>query len=601
MTAVLRHPLESLFGETVDGVRVHWLGLGPPAAWAAQLQVLQAVLDHCPLPLLVVSQVEAGGSYAFALSDSGPGLHHARAAGPGLGLLACEQLALCENTPARPIVVARTLQLHGPGLADPAGVLRPLLDRVAAGEVLEQQVHSLVRTDVAVARLKRLAGQLAGGDRPPRFVRVGPTRSVRTSELAQALTALTDRPVSVDQRTPDVRCEVPVTGAPPDLQAELHLTLRALGLTPHPPTPPRAPMVPAIHPRLLPDNSLAVRTFDVLGRRWLSNQGPNARAFEQRIADRTGAGHVIAVGSGSAALLVAAQALGLTGAAVLPAFTFLATASAVVHAGLTPVFCDIDPHTWTLCPDHLARILAARDDVSLVLPVTTFGVPPDLDRIHALAHRAGARVLHDACHAFGSTRSGQPVLGQPGLHTLSLHATKILSAVEGGLVCTHDAHLAREVRQLANYGFPPGDRRAALPAFNFHFDELRAEVGHHSLDHADTLLAQRAEVARRYRAAAARFQPQVVPAGVVSGFQEVGVCFAQADTQGIAQVVQQLADRGVQARRYFHPPLHEVAALGATASLPATDRVARQVLCLPVHPHMPEREIALVVDALEHL
>ena len=595
------HPLQSSFGPPVDGCALHWLGAVPPCRWAQQLRELQRAIADSPLPVLVVSQSLAGGHYPFVLDATGPALHLAEQPSSGVGLLACEQLALSLSTAARRVVVARTLQLHGPGLVDPAGILRRILRAFDRHKTIDEAVFSLIRTDVAHMQIRQLAEAIAAEHPLAGVQMVGPARSVRTSDIVPALAALLGRPgPPVSGRSPVQRTEVAPTGPAPPLQLELHPTLVALGLHPAEPEPAPTRAVPAIHPRLAPNPQLATRAFDVLSRRQLSNQGPNARRFEERIAQRTGAGHVIAVGSGSAALLLATRALGVQGAAVLPAFTFLATASAVVHAGLTPIFCDIDPHTWTLDTGHLARIVQERSDVGLVLPVTTFGVAPDLTAIEDIAARAGARVLHDACHAFGSKLHGQSVLGRPGLHTLSLHATKVLSAIEGGLVCTHDAALAREVRQLANYGFPPGSRRNALPAFNFHFDELRAEVGHFSLDHADHLLAQRAAIARRYRAAAARFRPQHVPPHSLSGFQEVGVCFPQADQSGIDAVLARLQVLGVQGRRYFHPPLHEIDALG-TAHLPVTDQVARQVLCLPVHPHMPEADIATVVHALEAL
>ena len=561
------------------------------------LQVLGALEDHLKGgPLVVLTDGRAAGDYIGTLAGHGPGTHHATHASPvGLAQLAVEHRALAAARAGRAVRVVRVVDAFGGHEHD---LLDAILDDILHGRSPHPRRVQPIHVADARAALAALLSRPAPS--PPQVELVAGPQPVHTNHIAAHIAALLQRPApSRSLRTPTQSTRVcpshPASG--PGWKARVAEVLEEQGHSVAPQASDQD-VVPAIHPRLQPDRALQGRLFDIVGRRWLSNSGPNARHFEARIAERTGARHVVAVGSGSAALLVAAQALGCTGAAVVPSFTFLATASAVVHCGMEPVFCDIDPRTWTLDTTHLARILDERDDISLILPVTTFGVPPDLTEVNRLAHSAGARVLHDACHSFGSALDGTPVLGLPGLHTLSMHATKILSAVEGGLVCTHDDTLADEVRKRANYGFTKGDRLDSLPAFNFHFDELRAEVAHHSLDHADAALALRAAHAQRLRAAAAGLQVQHIPPNVQTGFQEVGVCIPAGSD--ITHALQKLQARGVQGRRYFHPPLHTMARFAA-GPLEHTDALSRRILCMPIHPWMPEAHVARVEAALRAL
>lgn len=540
-----------------------------------------------------------------------------------------EHLAFAEARRGLPVVITRFFNVYGPHLDRPGSgrVVSRFLGRIQDGLPLElvdggHAIRSFCYVDDAVAGTMRLLEALLDPARRDRVAgrafNIGRRESVTMAELARRMAVLSGHDAGVIdvpgeehfglgfedtlRRVPIVEAiaEAVDFRAHIDLDTGLRRTLDHWGLlAPDALAAPPPPLVHAVHPRLAPDRPLSERLHGVLLGRQLSNRGPRARGFEARLAETLQAEAAVAVSSGSAALLLAARALGVRGAAVLPSFTFLATASAAVHAGLTPVFCDIDPQTWTMDPAHLERILDSRDDVGLVMPVTAFGVPPDLPRIGVLAAQAGAAVLHDGCHAFGSTLGGLPVLGTPGVHALSLHATKILNAVEGGVLLTDDRRLADEVRRLANYGFGPASRRDATPGFNFHFDELHAEIGHFSLDRAPAVLARRREQAGRIRAAAAPFQPQHIPPHVDSNFQEVAVCFPRADEVGIEAVQGALLAGGVEGRRYFHPALHDIDVFAAGAPpLPITEQVVRRNLCLPMHSHMPEASVEQVVAAL---
>jgi dTDP-4-amino-4,6-dideoxygalactose transaminase len=295
-------------------------------------------------------------------------------------------------------------------------------------------------------------------------------------------------------------------------------------------------------------------------------------------------------------------ALGFQGAkAVLPSFTFMATLNVVVLGGLTPVFCDIDPDTWTLCPNHLGRILAADPAIRLVVPVNVFGVPPDLRAIRRAMDGSRATLLLDNAHGLGTVRYGMRVAPEASVQIFSLHATKILPAVEGGVVVASDTRLLAEIRRMRNHGVA-ADPLASSPGYNAKMSELHAAVGLRSLQGLDAALARRRRYAERIRRVlsddcAAAFLPQAVPDSVQSNFQNLGMR-CRAGAAGVPAIQAALDGEGIETRRYFWPLLHHLAPYRDRVSLPVTDEVATALLCLPLHSRMDPSTLDRIAAAL---
>jgi dTDP-4-amino-4,6-dideoxygalactose transaminase len=349
--------------------------------------------------------------------------------------------------------------------------------------------------------------------------------------------------------------------------------------------------IPWVRPWVEVDQELLADLQNSLESGRLTNQGPFAERLEKEAARFLGAEDAVALSTGTAALHLALAALDLAGAeAVLSAFTYPATLNAVIHAGMRPVFCDIDPDTWTLCPRALERVVENHREAKVVIPVNVFGVPPDLE---ALVRQKIAVVVDDA-HGFGSRRSAGPVTAR----AYSLHATKILPAAEGGLLTAADPGLLEKVRRLRNHGLAV-DPLGSRPGYNEKMSELHAAVGLCSLRSFQDALARRKEYATRLRGfirdrCGGAFTIQKIPAGVESNHQNLGVlCRA-----GAADCRRMLEARGVGSRRYFHPPLHRLRFMESPVKLPVTDRVSDAILCLPLHSRMDEETLARIERAL---
>ena len=255
--------------------------------------------------------------------------------------------------------------------------------------------------------------------------------------------------------------------------------------------------IPWVRPDFEPDDALMRELREILESGQVTNDGPRVARFEEAVATYLGVEDVVAVGSGSAALLLPAVAMGGGGRAILPAFTYIATLSAVIHAGYEPVFCDVDPVRWTMDPEHLDHLLRRTRGVTLVVPVNAYGVPPDLDAVRSLAQRHGARILYDDAHGFGTEYGDERHPEGFGIRALSLHATKAMPAVEGGLIVADDAAMTARLRRLRSHGLDSPQVRSE-PGFNARMDELRAAIALHGLGRYGAVLDRRRACATQW-------------------------------------------------------------------------------------------------------
>ncbi|MGH9213547.1 MAG: DegT/DnrJ/EryC1/StrS family aminotransferase [Acidimicrobiales bacterium] len=331
--------------------------------------------------------------------------------------------------------------------------------------------------------------------------------------------------------------------------------------------------------------------------------GALRRELEERAAERLDVPHVVAVASCTAGLMLAAQALAdPAGVAVMPSFTFSATAHAAMWAGIRPRFVDCDTATCQIDVDDAASKL---DGASLLVGTHVFGAPCQPEALEALARPAGVPVLFDAAHAFGSTRAGRRIGGFGSAEVFSLSPTKVLVAGEGGLIATRDADLAERLRLGVDYG-NPGDYDTRFAGLNARMSELHAAVALCSLDELDDHLAIRRDLAARYRSGlegVPGVAVQTVDPDDVSTYKDLTVIVDQTDF-GIGRdaLVRALKAEGIDTRPYFWPPVHRQQAYAhlaaETGELPATDWVSSRVVSLPLWRDMPEGSVETVVETV---
>jgi dTDP-4-amino-4,6-dideoxygalactose transaminase len=327
--------------------------------------------------------------------------------------------------------------------------------------------------------------------------------------------------------------------------------------------------------------------------------GPEVETFERDFAAYCGVKHCIGVANGLEALHLILRALGIgPGDEVLVAAnTYIATWLAVSQAGATPVPVEPDERTHNLDAGRLAAALSKK--TKAILPVHLYGQPADMDAINGFAAAHGLKVVEDAAQAHGARYKGRRAGALADAAGFSFYPSKNLGAIgDGGAVTTNDDDLADRVRVLRNYG----SRQKyvnEVPGYNSRLDELQAALLSVKLAKLDEWNQRRAEVARQYLerlGGVPGLRLPEVPAWAEPAWHLFVVRHPER-----AQVQQQLADAGIGTLIHYPIPPHQSGAYAAQyggCALPITERLAREVLSLPLSPHLHGDEVRQVTAAL---
>jgi perosamine synthetase len=335
--------------------------------------------------------------------------------------------------------------------------------------------------------------------------------------------------------------------------------------------------------------------------------GPQLNTFESELAEYHGMPHAIAVSSGTAGLHIALITLGIRSGdqVIVPSFSFIAVANAVVQAGASPVFADIDPVTLNLDPARVAE--AITDRTRAIIVVHTFGIPAQMDLLRNLAVEHNLVILEDACEAIGATFQSRPVGSFGDLSVFGFYPNKQMTTGEGGAVLARsEAHAAR-LRSLRNQGREGTEwLDHAEPGFNYRLSELACTLGRVQLSRLNEMLALRNAAAERYLALLTgvpclELPPAQLPDRTISWFVFV-VRMRDEQTRNDAQSA--LAARGIATGRYF-APIHLQPAWQhhphARVSLPNTEALAPRMLALPLFNRITEQQQGEIANALAEI
>lgn len=331
--------------------------------------------------------------------------------------------------------------------------------------------------------------------------------------------------------------------------------------------------------------------------------GAEVEAFEREVARRIGVRHAVAVSSGTDALALALRGLGLGPGdkVAIPAFSFFATAEAVLHAGCRPVFVDVDPETQNLSVGALQK-LAGRVGIRAVMPVHLFGLMADMKKIRGLARRHGWVVVEDACQAIGAARDGLRAGAAGDAAGFSFFPTKNLGGFgDGGLVTTNEDAVARRVRRLRNHGSVEKNIHTAVGVTG-RLDALQACVLRVLLRRLTRWNRERRRIAARYDRAF-RSLPGIVPPPRIRGATHVYHQYTIRVTDGRRDELQAfLRDQGVASEIYYPVPIPKQPALARSGfrrgPCPAAVQCSREVLSLPIFPELSGAEQDHVIRAV---
>lgn len=342
--------------------------------------------------------------------------------------------------------------------------------------------------------------------------------------------------------------------------------------------------------------------------RWLTNNGQMHQEFEQRLAAYLGIENVSLFCNGTIALLVALQALRLSeGEVITTPFTFPATVHVLYWNGIRPVFCDIDETTFNLDPNCVERLISPA--TKAILPVHVFGNPCDTDAFGEIAARHGLHLIYDAAHAFGVRQNGHSVCEAGDLAMLSFHATKLFSSIEGGALVAKTPIEKHRIDYLKNFGFA-NEETVIGPGINGKMNEFQAAFGLLQLDMVEAEIARRRALTLVYRQ-----ELEGVPGiwfqrdlpGVQHNYGYFPILVDEA-AYGMTRdsLYAALKEFNIFARKYFYPlcshfPCYSALPSAAPSCMPVAERVARQVLCLPIYGELAEPVVRTICKVIRHL
>ncbi len=321
--------------------------------------------------------------------------------------------------------------------------------------------------------------------------------------------------------------------------------------------------------------------------------GPNVEAFEREAAEFLGTRYAVGVGSGTDALVLGLRALGVGPGdeVIVPSFTFFATAEAVSLVGATPVFADIEPTTFCLEPESVAKAIGLR--TRAIIPVHLFGHPAEMDEIQSLAQSRGLAVLEDAAQGFGAAYRGRKIGGLGNAAAFSFFPSKNLGAFgEAGLIATNDAAVADAVKCLRAHGSRERYVHTEI-GYNARLDEIQAALLRVKLPHVAKWNVERRRVAAAYDASLSGVEgvtvPRVAP-GCTHVFHQYTLRVPPAKRAALQKA---LEAAGIASQIYYPIPNHALPMYAKTApQLPETDAAAREVLSLPIYPELSDADVA---------
>ncbi|WP_256300954.1 DegT/DnrJ/EryC1/StrS family aminotransferase [Haloarchaeobius salinus] len=324
--------------------------------------------------------------------------------------------------------------------------------------------------------------------------------------------------------------------------------------------------------------------------------GSTVRSFEDRFADYCGTDHAVATSNGTTALHAALVACGVGDGdtVVTSPFTFVATANAIRHVGAEPVFVDVDPTTFTIDVDAVAKIVR-RQDVDALVPVHLFGLPADMPRLRELAAEYDFALVEDACQAHGASIDGELVgsLGDAGC--FSFYPSKNMTTGEGGMVTTDDDEVAARIRRFVDHG-RDGTGRFVETGHNFRMTSIAAGIGLEQLRRLPEFNNRRRANAETLteRLAGLPIRTPGTPDDRRHVFNQYTVL-----TERREALADHLECRGVDSGVYYPTPVHREPSFSAVdADCRVADRLADEVLSLPVHPALDDREVRAVAEAV---
>jgi dTDP-4-amino-4,6-dideoxygalactose transaminase len=339
----------------------------------------------------------------------------------------------------------------------------------------------------------------------------------------------------------------------------------------------------------------------------LTNGGPFHEELEKQLCKYLGVKYISLFSNGTLALVTALQAMHITGEVITTPFSFVATTHALWWNGIKPVFVDIEPKSFTLDPSKIESAITPQ--TTAILPVHVYGNPCKVQKIKEIADIYGLKVIYDACHTFGVTIKGVPVLNFGDLSVMSFHATKVYNTFEGGAIVCHDEATKKRLDNLKNFGFV-NETTVVTPGINAKVNEIQAAMGILQLKYIESAIEKRKHIAEQYRNSLKNIQGisllEDIP-GVKHCYSYFPI-FIEKSHFGMSRnkLYEELKKHNIFSRRYFYPlisqfPTYRGLESAQPGKMAVAEKVAEEVVCLPIYPELEIETVLFIVDRIREM
>lgn len=341
---------------------------------------------------------------------------------------------------------------------------------------------------------------------------------------------------------------------------------------------------------------------------WISSEGPFVKEFEQKMSASAGRKYGIAVANGTAALEVAAQALGIGEGdeVIMPTFTIISCAMAVTKLRAVPVLVDSDIHTWNMKVDEIEVKITPKTKAIMIAHL--YGLPVELDRILALAKQYGLKVIEDAAEMHGQTYQGEPCGSFGDISTFSFYPNKHITTGEGGMVVTDDEELAERCRTLRNLCFRKDVRYVHDEiSDNYRFTNLQAAVGLAQLERLDEFVQRKRVMGKYYTEKLKDIDGLILPVDKTDYADNIywvyGIVLGRQIRSDNKMVQKLLAQEGIGSRTFFwcmhEQPVYQKQGLFKEEKYPNAEYLARKGFYIPSGLAMTEKQMKRVIEAVK--
>ncbi len=353
--------------------------------------------------------------------------------------------------------------------------------------------------------------------------------------------------------------------------------------------------LPVTKPYLAPIENFIVHLEKIWETGILTHNGPLLRAFEEAFRSTLNVNSFIAMSNGTVAIEAALRSLNIEGKVITPAFSWIATLSAIQKANCEAVFCDIDPKSLNLDVEKLESLI--DKEIKAILPVHTFGNPCDVEKIAEISTKHNIPVIYDAAHAVGTLFKGESILNWGDVSAISLHATKLLNTGEGGGCIAKSTAVQENLKKIRFFGFNE-QKEVAQIGFNGKMSEISAALGIANIEYFYEIQIQRKKQYEFYAEHLRDFKHLTLQKIKIPGsnYSYFPVIF-----QTEAELLKNLSkfnSRGIFPRRYFYPSLNKMKTISAVQSCPISESISNRILCLPLYHTLEEKDQEAVIECL---